>query len=181
MGRIAPKTAFKKGHIMSEEVRKKISITLKGRPSHAWTKESREKARLAKLGKSSPMKGKKHSESTIEKIRQTKLKNVLRGEKNHRWIKDRTKLKTDERKKSYDTKYKYWMLEVKKRDKWKCRLLNDDCSGRLESHHILNWIEFPELRYEINNGITLCHFHHPKGRKEEKRLSPYFKDLLAKE
>ena len=103
-----------------------------------------------------------------------------RGKESHRWIEDRTKLKVDE-KKHLDTKYKYWMLSVKKRDNWKCKINNSDCSGRLESHHILSWKDFPELRYEINNGITLCISHHPRSRAKEKELSPYFKDLISKE
>jgi len=119
------------------------------------------------------MKGRKVSKETLEK-----MKNVCKGEKNYRWIKDRTKLKTD-RRKSYDTQYKQWAIAVKNRDNWKCKILNKDCKGRLESHHILNWVDHLELRYGINNGITLCHFHHPKVRKEEKRLSPYFMELVS--
>lgn len=102
-----------------------------------------------------------------------------KGKESHRWIKDRNKLKIDERKKSYDTKYKYWMLAIKKRDKWKCRIINKDCKGRLEAHHILDWENYPELRYEINNGITLCHAHHPRGRAKEKRMVSCFMELLS--
>lgn len=56
---------------------------------------------------------------------------------------------------------------------------NKDCKGRLEAHHILNWMDYPELRYEINNGITLCHAHHPRGRAKEKQLSPFYQELVA--
>ena len=82
-------------------------------------------------------------------------------------------------KKHLDTTYKYWMLEVKKRDGWKCRLLSSDCKGRLESHHIFNWNDYPELRYILTNGITLCAFHHPRGRENEKRMIPIFQELLS--
>lgn len=101
-----------------------------------------------------------------------------KGIKSPAWKKDRTKLKKSE-KKHLDVQYKYWMLEVKKRDRWKCRLLNSDCKGRLESHHIFNWKDFPELRYIITNGITLCVFHHPRGREKEKRMIPIFQELLS--
>lgn len=37
-----------------------------------------------------------------------------------------------------------------------------------------------ETRYEINNGITLCHFHHPRKREKEKELSPFFQELILK-
>jgi len=58
---------------------------------------------------------------------------------------------------------KAWIKSVKLRDGHKCKIGNKDCSGKLEAHHILSWSEYPELRYQINNGITLCHFHHPRA------------------
>ena len=60
-----------------------------------------------------------------------------------------------------------------------CKINNQDCKGNLEIHHILGYMEHPELRYEVNNGISLCQFHHPRKRSEEKRLSPYFQKLVA--
>ena len=48
-----------------------------------------------------------------------------------------------------------------------------------KSNHILGYEKFPELRYEINNGITLCRFHHPRKRDEEMKLSPYFQSLVV--
>ena len=94
------------------------------------------------------------------------------------WIKDRNLLKTG-RGKAYDTKYKYWMLLVKKRDSWRCKINNIDCRGRLEAHHILGWQNYSKLRYDINNGITLCLAHHPRSRRGEVELSPYFQKLVA--
>ncbi len=123
-------------------------------------------------GKSSPFKGKHH------KLKYPSKWQSMFRENHPRWIKDRSKLKVNP-KKHLDSSYKYWMLEVKKRDKWKCRIINSDCKGRLESHHILNWIEYPELRYDINNGITLCAFHHPRGREKEKRMVSTFMELLS--
>lgn len=93
------------------------------------------------------------------------------------WKSDRTSLKTD-RQQCYDGRYREWMRQVKNRDYWKCQISNDDCSGRVEAHHILGWRSHPELRYEIKNGITLCHFHHPRKRSEEERLAPIFTGLV---
>ena len=102
---------------------------------------------------------------------------AILGENNPKWIADRSKLVVSE-KKHLDGRYREWMFSVKDRDGWKCKINNSDCKGRLESHHILNWKDYPELRYEINNGITLCHAHHPTKRAEEKRLIPFFQGLV---
>lgn len=115
--------------------------------------------------------GKIASETTKEKMR------VCRGEEHHRWIKDRTKLVTNE-KKHLCSRYKEWMKSVRDRDKWTCRIADNNCKGRLETHHILRWSKFPELRYEVNNGITLCAFHHPRKINDEEILTPYFKELV---
>lgn len=101
-----------------------------------------------------------------------------RQEKHWRWIQDRTKLKDDSKDRGGQL-HRDWSKSVKNRDNWKCKINNNKCTGRLEAHHILSWKDHPELRYDINNGITLCHFHHPRKREEEKRLSPYFKDLVS--
>ncbi len=76
-------------------------------------------------------------------------------------------------------KYKDWRKKVCSRDNWKCKISNSGCKGRLEVHHILSFSKFAELKYEVNNGITLCHFHHPRKRVEEEKLSPYFQKLVA--
>ena len=120
-----------------------------------------------------------------EKMRQAKLGRKMpwnsvperRGELSPRWIADRTKVKLD--KDRGGALHKYWSKAVKTRDNWKCKITNQDCSGRMESHHILSWKNYPELRYIINNGITLCHAHHPKRRAEEERLAPVFQELIS--
>ena len=91
--------------------------------------------------------------------------------------KDRTSLRTD-RLKCYDTKYKNWMNEVKNRDNRTCVMNNKDCHGRLEAYHILPWSEFPELRYNINNGISLCQYHHPRKPKDVTKLAPVFTGMV---
>jgi hypothetical protein len=101
----------------------------------------------------------------------------LSGINSPRWISDRTKLRTNERRKG-DCRAVIWRNEVKLRDQKKCQIADSNCSGQLEVHHILSWKDYPELRYEVNNGITLCHHHHPRKREEVSKLSPYFKELI---
>jgi len=78
-----------------------------------------------------------------------------------------------------EPRYKEWRGRVFTRDDWKCVIDNQSCKGQIQAHHILPWRDFPELRYEINNGITLCQAHHPRKRAEEKRLIPFFSGLVS--
>jgi len=99
------------------------------------------------------------------------------GDRNGKWISDRTKLA--KRQERNDMAYKEWRKQVWVRDNYKCKIGNCDCKGKIIAHHILGWSLFPELRYEVNNGITLCQFHHPLKRNDEKKLSPYFQELVG--
>ncbi len=96
------------------------------------------------------------------------------GENHPKWKGDKCK-KKDERS---DSLYQNWVKMVKRRDNCTCKINNKDCSGYCIVHHILPWRDFPELRYNINNGITLCQAHHPLKRAEEKRLIPSFQGLV---
>jgi len=110
--------------------------------------------------------------------KQKEMMRAKTGDNHPRWIKDRTKLKDDHRDRG-GSLHREWSRRVKERDVWKCCMSNTDCKGRTESHHILSWKEYPELRYEVNNGITLCHFHHPRKREDEIKLATYFQELLT--
>lgn len=109
--------------------------------------------------------------------RKKQQSNRMSGSNNPKWIENRLLLA--KRQERNDMAYKEWRRQVWLRDNFKCKIANQDCRGRLEAHHILGWTEHPELRYEVNNGITLCHAHHPRKRAEEKRLSPYFQELVS--
>mgnify|MGYP001596938537 CR=1 FL=1 len=100
------------------------------------------------------------------------------GEHHYRWIKERNEVKIGDRT-LHDPLSKQWRKQVIGRDNWSCRIADNNCDGRLEAHHILRWVDSPDLRYDINNGITLCHAHHPRKRAEEKRLAPLFQRLVS--
>jgi len=123
-------------------------------------------------------KGVPMSEKTKEKISISRIGKYM-GEEHWKWIKNRNELKRAEASEERRSPaYKYWRKQVYERDGHKCKINNNDCSGRIEAHHILGFAQYPELRYEVNNGITLCHFHHPKKRKEEEELVSFFINLL---
>lgn len=51
--------------------------------------------------------------------------------------------------------YKKWHAEVLKKDNYTCQKCGKR-GGRLQSHHIKEWAKFPELRFDVNNGIAVC-------------------------
>lgn len=104
----------------------------------------------------------------------------LSGENHPRYIKDRSKLAVLSNGEEYRNSpmSRNWSRQVKNRDGWKCRTPDGNCSGQVVAHHILPWRDFINLRYEVNNGITLCHFHHPRKRNDEMKLSPYLQELV---
>jgi hypothetical protein len=57
--------------------------------------------------------------------------------------------------------YKIWRNTVFERDSYQCQ----DClevGGILNAHHIKHFATHPELRFEIDNGLTLCKSCHNK-------------------
>lgn len=100
------------------------------------------KKNISEISKISP----KRIGHTISEEHKMKIKLANTGENNYRWIKDRTKVKIGDRNLN-DPLQKEWSISVKKRDNWTCRIADVNCGGRLESHHILRWSEYPELRY----------------------------------
>lgn len=159
------------GKHFSEETKLKISKASKGK-KHSQERIEKNSQAQKESWKDGKRKGHLQTEETREKI-----SIALKKEKSYKWIYDRTKLKVH-RSQAYDQRYKDWMRRVKKRDNWKCRIKNNECSGNLEAHHILSWKDSPELRYEINNGISLCHAHHPRRRDDEIKLASVFQALV---
>jgi transposase/5-methylcytosine-specific restriction endonuclease McrA len=61
--------------------------------------------------------------------------------------------------------YKLWVEAVFKRDNYTCQKCGKK-GKKLEAHHIFNWADYPELRYAIDNGITLCRECHKEFHKQ---------------
>jgi 5-methylcytosine-specific restriction endonuclease McrA len=62
-----------------------------------------------------------------------------------------------------------WRTSVFKRDDYTCQL----CGIRgtyLEADHIKPWAYFPELRFELSNGRTLCKTCHNKTKMSAKKM-----------
>jgi len=140
-----------KGKILTEKRRKEISREL--------VRQYKNGERIPPfLGKKRPQFAKKFS-----------------GKNHWNWAKDRKSLRRNLRN---DAEYLQWVKKVKSRDKNICQLKDKKCSGYNIVHHIKNWVDYPELRYKVSNGITLCQAHHPKTRVKEKQLEKLFISLI---
>lgn len=61
--------------------------------------------------------------------------------------------------------YRLWRKSVFERDKYTCQRCKE-VGGILRGHHILNWADNEELRYDVGNGITLCNKCHDLGYED---------------
>lgn len=83
-------------------------------------------------------------------------RNTQKGELSHFWKGGKTKISKIRK---TNSQYKNWRESVFKRDNYTCQMCGK--SGLyLEAHHIKEQSRFPELIYDINNGLTLCHECH---------------------
>ena len=184
---------FQKGHKInlgkkhSKETKQKIRLATFIQFKKGMPLETKRKMKIAKLGShrsketkikiSNSLKGikkKPMSEKTKEK-----LSNLNKGEKSHLWKGGITEKNLKIRN---SIEMRLWREDVFERDNWTCQKTKIK-GGKLCSHHIQNFAEFPELRFEVDNGITLSEkshkeFHKIYGVKNNtrKQLNEFLKD-----
>jgi hypothetical protein len=126
-----------RGKILSDEHKNKIGLGLKGH-----------KNSLGKHWKLSEEAKKNHSKPCTEENKKRMRESQL-GTGNNNWKGGIS------RNKHCTAEYKQWRSNVFQRDNWTCQT----CGIRgkdIEAHHIKKWADYPELRFELDNGITLC-------------------------
>ncbi|NCC70883.1 HNH endonuclease [bacterium] len=115
-------------------------------------------------GKNNPMYGIKMTPEEIEKMIKAVTgvpKPNLRGQKSKFWKGGVSKRNHRERNKIMATlEYRNFRRLVLERDNYTCQ----ECGNtkKLEIHHIKSFQKYPKLRFNINNGITLCNKCHRK-------------------
>ena len=137
----------KAGFHHSAETVEKMSVSQKGRK---LSLEHKKKLSLAKLGKPSHRKGKPGKPLTIEQRKH--LSEFHKGERSHRWKGGVTPINESIRK---SVEYKLWREAVYQRDNYTC-IFCGERGGKLNADHIKPFAYFPELRFAIDNGRTLC-------------------------
>lgn len=101
-------------------------------------------------------KGKKLSEEQVKKI--SKYMTGRTGHLSPAWKGGHSK----RYKEGYNSvEYKEWRANVFKRDDYTCK----HCGKKgcyITAHHIKSWAKYPDLRFNTDNGLTLCEECHKK-------------------
>jgi len=69
----------------------------------------------------------------------------------------------EKRKQTKKYQAKEWKQKVFKRDNYCCQ--NCESETNLNAHHIFSVEKYPKKKYDVNNGITLCHSCHSRLHK----------------
>ena len=133
------------GKKLSEEHKKKMSESQKGK-KHPHSEETKRKISLANKGR------------IISEEWKKKMSLAQKGEKSHLW-RGGVNPENDTIRKSIE--FRLWREAVFARDNWTCQK-TEIKGGKLHPHHIQNFSQFPELRFAIDNGRTLCVNCHKK-------------------
>jgi 5-methylcytosine-specific restriction endonuclease McrA len=77
-----------------------------------------------------------------------------------------------------DPVYKEWRKRVLDRDKRRCQMPSCNHTKFLQVHHIRKWSSASTLRFDIDNGITLCAGCHKKVNKSEHYYEQLFTEIV---
>lgn len=99
-----------------------------------------------------------HREETRQKISQVQRANLRLGANNPNW---KGGLRSERKRAMGQYPYRDWRNAVFSRDNWTCQICNVR-GGYLEADHIKPWCVFPDLRYDVDNGRTVCKPCHVK-------------------
>ncbi len=149
------------GKKLTEETKQKMSKAHKKNPIKYWldkkfTKEHKNNLSLSRIGKKGYWAGKKRPETT--------------GENNSAWKGGITSIHTKIR---MSLEYRLWRKSVFERDNYTC-IWCGQVGGKLQVDHIKPFADYPELRFAIDNGRTLCENCH----KTTNSYGVHRKDIL---
>lgn len=153
-----------RGHFTphSEETKQKMRDAKLRNPVRYWKgKKLPESFRKAQLEMIKKNKGEKHwnfgKHWKNEKEFKEKCRKRMTGKNNHNW---RGGISNDGRH-YYTAEYKEWRLKIFTRDGFKCQSCGQ-VGTYLQAHHIKSYAHYPEFRFYLDNGVTLCIECHKK-------------------
>lgn len=156
----------KKPPAFSEEHRRKLGLVWKGR-KRVNSLETRKKMSLAKKGKPRSEEDRKH------------LSRYWKENANKKWNWKGGITPVNHKIRS-SLEYRLWREAVFARDNWTCVMCLER-GVKLEADHIKPFSLFPELRFAIDNGRTLCKPCHRKtptwGTRKGKDAESFFEKL----
>lgn len=142
-----------------------------------------ERMKISRMGSGNPLFGVRPSAETIRKrvesLRRTGCSAWFKSgppENHPRWISDRSKVIV---RPHNDVQSRRWRSQVYARDSYMCKIKDKNCRGRLEAHHIDPWKEYEARRYDVANGITLCHYHHPRSLRKVQEMKRVFFSIIS--
>lgn len=99
------------------------------------------------------------------------------GEKSHRWQGG----KVDESMKVRNSiENTMWRESVFQRDDYTCQMCQKR-GGKLACHHIKLFSQYPELRFDIGNGVTLCWGCHRSIKNKEQEFESKFLEYVQEQ
>lgn len=161
------------GSKRSLESRRKISDSRKG---IVFSQKHIENLSSSHLGQPNKSKGKKRTDWLWTTESRKKASNSRKGCKSYLW---KGGISSENKIIRSGIEWRLWREAVYSRDNWTCRKCFNK-GGRLHPHHIKNFAQYDELRFAIDNGVTLCinchtEFHRNYGKKDNNsdQLSEY--------
>jgi 5-methylcytosine-specific restriction endonuclease McrA len=147
------------------ERRKTFVPPMKGRRHTAETRQKMRDAWADRTAKPGNRLGVKHTPETRALISQVVRERAVRGPACHSYKDGRLAERRGDR---FSAEYKRWRYDVFLRDRFACQVCGDARGGNLVAHHLKGFADFPELRFVVANGITLCepcHLAHHSGER----------------
>jgi 5-methylcytosine-specific restriction endonuclease McrA len=118
------------------------------------SEESKAKMRAAWLHRKPTRTGIKHTPESRRKISERTRERQPRGAACYNFSHGRSERRLNDRRRP---EYRAWREDVFARDKYTCQKCGDARGGNLRAHHVRGFATHPELRFEVSNGVTLCH------------------------